>query len=62
MLGNLPWVLSGGTNASREHEVEWLWLGNFIASFWVDNFVIAAQLTEFWTGVVVNLFSTDKRS
>lgn len=55
-LGNLPWVLAGGTNTSREHEVEGLRLCNFTASLWVDNLVIATQLTEFRTRIVVDLF------
>ena len=56
----MPWVLAGGANAGREHEVEGLRLGDFVASLRINNLVVAAQLTQFGPRVVVNLFRRDK--
>ena len=52
---NSPRVLPRGTYAASEHEVELLGLGNLIATIGICDLVLAAELAQFWTRVVVEL-------
>lgn len=54
-------MLPRGANARREHEVEQLRLRDLISSVRIHNLVLGAQLTEFWTRIVVELIKHQKR-
>ena len=54
-LGDSPWMLAGGADARREHEVERLRLCDLIASVWICDLVVTTQLTQFWARIIVEL-------
>jgi hypothetical protein len=55
----LPWMLAGWPDAAFEHEVELLRLAHFVACIGVSYVVLAADVTQLFAGVVIQL-STQK--
>jgi hypothetical protein len=55
MRDSVPGVLAGGTDASREHEIELDGLGDLISGIGVTDVVFSAEFTEFRAGEVVKL-------
>lgn len=48
-------MLTGRTDAAGEHQIEQLWLADFIVGVRVSKVVFSAQFTKVCAGVVVQL-------
>lgn len=50
-----PRVLTGRPDATCEHEIELLWLPDFVVGIGIPDVVLSAKFTELWARIVVEL-------
>lgn len=50
-----PRVLTGRPDATCEHEIELLWLPDFVIGIGIPDVVLSAKFTELWARIVVEL-------
>lgn len=55
LMNDSPRMLTGRANTAREHEIELLWLANFVVCVGVSDVVFSTEFTELGARIVVQL-------